>query len=81
MPRGKRNAAPIVEDGPEKLVLSVRLKSGRFETTLEIPFPCDKETYEKSLTAWFDMAATGFRIGASEMSAVFPDHRETSDAT
>lgn len=62
---------------PEDLLtLSVKLKSGRFESSLTVPFPSDKDTHEKSLAAWMQMVQTGFKIGATEMTAIL-DKAET----
>jgi hypothetical protein len=66
-PQTARGENAMTED---LLTLSVKLKSGRFESSLTIPFPSDKDTHEKSLAAWTQMVQTGFKIGATEMIAV-----------
>lgn len=53
------------------LILSVRLESGLFETSLKIPFPAAPDELDKALTRWFAMAKTGFEIGANNMAATF----------
>lgn len=60
------------------LILSVKLKSGRFESSLTVPFPSDREAHEKSMAAWVEMVKTGFKVGASEMVAVLEQNEEKS---
>ena len=55
------------------LVLSVKLKSGRFETTLQVPFPCSVEEGRAAMDKWFEMALFGLRTGVQEMEAVFKE--------
>ena len=63
----------------DQLILSVKLKSGRFESSLTVPFPSDKETHEKSPAAWMEMVKTGFKVGAQEMICVLDQPDKPKD--
>lgn len=47
------------------LILSVKLQSGDFESTLKIPFPC--EDPQAVVEKWLDVIQMGFKVGATDM--------------
>ena len=55
----------------DTIILSVKLASGRFETSMRFNFPAEPEEFEQQPKAWHEMVQTGFRIGAAEMNATF----------
>lgn len=53
----------------DAIVLSVRLKSGGFESSLEIPTTADAEVRDAAVRQWLDMMSVGVRCAEARFSA------------
>jgi hypothetical protein len=52
----------------ETLIFSVRLKSGTFESSIELPMPATPEEFQRVVEAWLSIMRTGFQVGATAMA-------------
>lgn len=58
----------------ETIVFSIKLISPsqakpKFESELRLPFTSDPAEQQRAVEQWLDLMATGFRIGATAMTA------------
>lgn len=56
---------PQITDETDVIELSIRLRSGRFESRLELPLRSSPEEKEQGLEMWGDMVAAGFKYGVT----------------
>lgn len=61
-------------DDREVIVFTVKLlapgiEKPKFESELRLPFTHDPAEQQRAIEQWLDLMATGFRIGASSMTA------------
>jgi hypothetical protein len=52
----------------DALIFSVRLKSGGFESSGELPMPATDAEFQKVIEAWLSIMRTGFQVGAATMA-------------
>lgn len=57
---------------PDTLILSFRLASGDFNSELRLPFPTTPADQKLAVERWLDFMASGLRLSAESMDAVFP---------
>jgi DNA polymerase IIIc chi subunit len=55
----------------DNLVISLRLESGEFLSELRMPIPTTEKDRKRAVERWLDFMATGFRLSAEKMDAVF----------
>lgn len=58
-------AQPEITDENDVIELTVKLRSGRFESRLEVPLRATPDEKEQGLAMWMDMVTTGFKYGAT----------------
>ena len=63
------------------LVFSVRLKSGQFESSVELPMPTTQKEFERVVSSWLKLMATGFEVGATKFAVDLgePKNGETEE--
>jgi hypothetical protein len=62
---GSHRIDPVIRDEEDTVILAVRLKSGRFESSIECPlFASDKER-QNFVDAWLKMMEAGLKMGRS----------------
>lgn len=73
----KNEAAPAPQvDKPEVLVLSVRLESGAFESTLRVPLDKTKvKEGHKAVDNWLKAIEFGLRHGVQNMEIAFKESK------
>lgn len=54
----------------DAVILSVRLASGDFESSLSIPIDAPKLAKDKAVIDWLDIIQVAFRTNATELSVV-----------
>ena len=59
----------------ETLVLTLGLASGDFKSELRMPVPLTPAEQKKAVERWLDFMATGLRLSAERMDAVFESDR------
>lgn len=65
-----KHKPPPVEGSPEdSIILSVRLKSGGFESTIEVPLHSKREEIDRLTSAWLDLMDAGIKMGQSRKGA------------
>lgn len=79
--RIKRAIESASSDAPsnDAIILSIKLASGGFESSMRIALPATQTEFDEKVTSWFRMIQTGFDIGAQEMTARFPQKKEVAD--
>lgn len=55
----------------DAVIMSVRLESGGFESSLRIPLPMTQADMENGVSNWLAMMLTGLQIKATRMTAEF----------
>ena len=58
-----------VTDKRDALIFSVRLKSGGFESSVELPMPTTEAEFQRVVESWLSIMRTGFQVGATAMAA------------
>lgn len=61
---------PSKNDLTDTVILSVALVSGRFKSEIRVPLFGDPTTAAAAMGQWVDMIETGFRVGATNMTAI-----------
>lgn len=63
MPRGKyqRQPEPVIEDKDDTLIMSIRLKSNRFESTIEIPLYSSEGERQAFIEQWLVLMQAGLQ--------------------
>lgn len=64
----------------DTIILSLRLASGGFNSELRVPLPTTPGEQKKAVERWLDFMATGLRLCAEQMDAVFPVRPLPEDA-
>lgn len=64
--------AEVITDDNDVIELTVKLRSGRFHSHLQVPLKATQKEKEEALAMWGDMVATGFKYGATEGEMVAP---------
>ncbi len=52
-----------VEEKDDTLIISVKLASGRFESTIHCPLFCSNEDRKRFVDSWLDLMAAGIKCG------------------
>lgn len=78
MGRGRPKSLPSpVQSSPDDVtdvvVLSVRLKSGRFESSLSVPLYAGKEAKKSAVDQWLGLIEFALKSDVREMRATFDD--------
>ena len=53
-------------DETDSIILSCRLKSGAFESSIEVPLTATKEEMDDFAASWLKLMETGVKIGQSK---------------
>lgn len=61
----ERAKAATLQSGEDAIILAVRLKSGGFESQVEVPVSCTPEERDRFVEAWLNLMAAGVQIGQS----------------
>ena len=56
-------AKPPVTDENDAIILSCRLKSGKFESSIEVPMYASQEEMNEFALRWLSMMDAGIKIG------------------
>lgn len=64
-----------IPEADDVLILSVRLKSGKFESSLQVPLFAGTDAKQDAVDKWLAMIRFGFETGAKNMDATFDDDR------
>ncbi len=51
------------EDATDAIILSVRLRSGAFESSIEVPLDGTRDEFNELVGSWLELMASGIRIG------------------
>jgi len=65
-PRFEPIAAPRDADEGDSLIVTVRLASGRFESTIQIPLMANDVDKKRFVESWLDLMAAGVKCGTGE---------------
>lgn len=60
----------------DTIILSVRLASGDFESSVSIGISASEDEKQQAILRWLDLAATGLRIGATDIVASWPHSKQ-----
>jgi hypothetical protein len=60
-----------VSAAKDTLILSLRLKSGDFNSELHVTFPTTPDEQKRAVERWLDFMATGLRLSAESLDATF----------
>jgi hypothetical protein len=58
-----KTVAQEIEDAADMIILSIRLKSGRFEGSIQVPMNCTEEERQQFVESWFKMMEAGLKCG------------------
>ncbi len=53
-----------VEEKEEVLVITARLESGKFESTIRIPLNSSEQQQKEFIESWLALMATGLKLGS-----------------
>lgn len=68
MRRGPSPTPEIPEDG-DSIILSVKLRSGRFESSIEVPLYASDEEKKEFVAQWLNLMEAGVKIGRANREA------------
>lgn len=60
----------IKTDEEDSVILSVRLASGRFESSIQVPLFCTDAEREKYVGAWLNLIEAGIKCGSEHRNKV-----------
>lgn len=62
------------KDSDDALIVTVKLESGRFDSTIRVPLFATAEQRDKFIGAWFKLMEEGIKMGV-------PDRKEDKDGS
>lgn len=54
----------IIEPEDDTVIMSIKLRSGRFESSIEVPLFATEEEKKEFVEKWLDLMAVGIKIGS-----------------
>lgn len=77
--RRARDAARLADQN-EAIILSVRLESGQFETSIRVPIKpgMKADDFKKYTERWLELALTGLQVGVESMELTMLENKKDS---
>lgn len=60
---------PEIKDEDDSLIMSIRLKSGRFESSIEVPLYATNEERKAFVAQWLNLMEAGIKVGSTRRAA------------
>ena len=58
-----------VKEKPDSIIMSIKLRSGLFEGSIEIPLDSTKEERDRFIDSWLTMLQAGIKCGETKREA------------